>query len=166
MAVSNPLHTPTLRTSLRLLTALFALSAAACDDIDDLTPESEDLAPPEHVAADDQDDDAAEAPPHAGPDDLQAPIEPKAAHSMCCELDFASPFTINVRIPNPGPTVLTECSDLLAGSKQINYKVYHYYGSPAPFTGTTSGIPLGTTRVIPLSHSGYLNAMSCEAWYN
>lgn len=188
-----PHHIPTTATStpdtafatgrvLRALASLLALSMAACDDMDEFGPEAEqDLeadidddepelaadgpAADETVLPGDSSDD--EAPAMDGPDALQAPPDDPSAltSSMCCEVVFGDPFTVYVRIPNPGPTFLTDCSNYFAGQHNITYKVKHYYGSPAPYINTTAPIPLGSTRVIPLSYSGSMNAMSCEAWF-
>lgn len=161
---------------LQILLPLLALSAPACDDMD-AAPHDAEL---EEAVAEDELELVAEAEeaedgeaggasqaPGLGPDALQAaPSDPLAAkRSMCCDIEYYGPFEVYARIVNPGPTVLTECSDFFAGSHQIQFKVNHYYGTPAPFFGVTAPIPLGTTRAIPLSHPGALGALSCEAWY-
>ncbi|WP_434416765.1 hypothetical protein [Nannocystis pusilla] len=176
MTEKSSLSCSRLARKLQILVPLLALSAPGCDDMD-AVPHDAEL---EEAAAEDELELAAEADeaeeaeeaeasqaPALGPDELQAaPADPLAAkHSMCCEIVYGDPFEVYARIVNPGPTFLTDCSDIFAGSHTIQYKVNHYYGSPAPFTGSTAPIPLGTTRVIPLSHPGSLGALSCEAWY-
>ncbi|MFY0541468.1 hypothetical protein [Nannocystis pusilla] len=165
-----------LARKLQILVPLLALSAPACDDMDDVSHDAEleavadegalELVAEAEEAEEAEDAEASQA-PGLGPDELQAaPSDPLAAkHSMCCEIVYGDPFEVYARIVNPGPTFLTDCSDIFAGSHTIQYKVNHYYGSPAPFTGSTAPIPLGTTRVIPLSHPGSLGALSCEAWW-
>lgn len=165
-----------LARKLQILVPLLALSAPACDDMDDVLHDAEleaaaaedelELAAAAEEVEEAEDGEASQA-PGLGPDQLQAaPSDPLAAkHSMCCEIVYGDPFQVYARIVNPGPTILTDCSSILAGSHTIQYKVNHYYGSPAPFTGSTAPIPLGTTRVIPLSHPGSLGALSCEAWF-
>lgn len=155
---------------IRVLMPVLALSAAACDDMEELAQDAE----AELVEAADEADelalpkdgaDAEDSRPD-GPDTLQAaPQDPVAlTPSVCCELEFDDPFQVSVRLTNPGPTILAPCSDLFAGQSNLIFKVTHTFGSPAPFFGTTGPLPLGQTRVIPLSHSGYMNAFSCEAF--
>lgn len=151
------------------LMALLTLPAAACDGVDEDVPESDlgsivdEDGPELAVRADDEADPTLDAAVHG----LQAmPGAPtKVVRSMCCELEYPSIFKINVRLRNPGPTGIGECSDFFAGEHPIFYKVNHIYGSPAPFIGITAPLPLGTTRAIELSHTDYLNAYSCEAYY-
>ncbi len=150
------------------LMALLTLPAAACDGVDEDAPES-DL---ESIVDEDEPELAVRAPGEAGPaldalQDLQTvPDDPtKVVRSMCCELEYPGNFKINVRLRNPGPTFISECSDFFAGQHQIFYKVNHIYGSPEPFVGITAPLPMGTTRAISLSHTDYLNAHSCEAFY-
>lgn len=176
MTEKSSLSCSRLARRLQILVPLLALSAAACDEMDDAPRDAEleeavaedelELAAEAEAAEEGEDGEASQV-PGLGPDELQAaPADPLAAkHSMCCEIVYYGPFEVYARIVNPGPTILTECSDLFAGSHSIQYKVNHYYGSPAPFTGVTAPIPLGTTRAIPLSHPGALGALSCEAWF-
>ncbi|PCC67709.1 hypothetical protein SAMN02745121_02346 [Nannocystis exedens] len=165
--------------ALRALVPLLALSAAACDDMDDVPHDAELEAPAapdelELVAEAPEAEEAAQpeegddSPGMDGPDELQAaPSDPVAAkHPMCCEIVYGSdPFDVKVFLDNPGPIILSDCSSINAGYFPIKYKVYHYYGIPAPYSGVTGPLPLGTAREIPLSYSGAPGAMSCEAWF-
>ncbi|WAS98011.1 hypothetical protein [Nannocystis punicea] len=157
-------------TRIRVWMPALALAAAACDDAEELGQDSEAELAEAADAADElalpEEDADAEQSPLEGPESLQAaPQDPAAlTPSVCCELEFEDPFLISVRLTNPGPVGIGPCSDFFAGQSNLIYKVTHAFGSPAPFFGTTGPLPLGSTRKIPLSHTGYLNAISCEAF--
>ena len=170
-----------LRKKLRTLVPLLALAGAACDDIDELDHEgelalddSEQRDEPELAAAPEAGEPApsegsgeADAPGLDRPDILQAaPTDPLAfKHAMCCELRFAPPFHVYIDLRNPGPTFLDDCSSIAAGDHPLTYKINHYYGNPGTFTGVTAPLPLGSKRSIELTHSGALNALSCEVYF-
>lgn len=176
--IEIPRPTSTLRRKLRMLVPLLALSGAACDGVDELDhaePELDDSELRDELAAAPEageptpSEDSADpgAPGPDGPDILRAaPTDPLAVkHNLCCELRFVPPFQVYLDLRNPGPTFLEDCSSIFAADHSTTYKITHHYGNPGIFTGVTAPLPLGSKRSIELTHSGAMNAVSCEAFF-
>ncbi|PCC72277.1 hypothetical protein SAMN02745121_01479 [Nannocystis exedens] len=146
-----------------------ALLATACDDPD----QEAELAALDDVEASDElaAEEAAEAEAAAGGlaehgiDVLQdRPDAAEGFASLCCTITFPSIFNPHVRLSTLASEGCSIGTNIPSGAL-ISYTVSHYYGTPGPFVGTTSG-PLNNNSVksVALTHSGSLDAMSCVAF--
>lgn len=154
---------------------LFALAlpcvllATACDDpdqeaelaaLDDIDA-SDELAAEEAAEA----EEAAGSPLEQGIDVVKdRPDTAKGVVSLCCSITFPSIFNPNVRLSTLASEGCSVSGGVPSGAL-ISYTVTHYFGSPGPFVGSSSGpIANNSTKLIPLSHTGSLDAMACTAF--
>ena len=150
------------------LTLPCVLLATACDD-----PEQEaELAALDAIEASDElaAEEAAEAEEAAGSpldqsiDVLKDRPDPaKGFATLCCTIDYPSTFDPHARLStlsSEGCSIGTN----IPGHAVISFQVTHYWGSPGPFNGVTTG-PLAnnSTKSVALTHSGSLDAMACTA---
>ncbi|WAS92578.1 hypothetical protein [Nannocystis punicea] len=150
----------------------FALLATACDD----PAQEAELAALDDVEASDklaaeeaEEAEAAEAAAGGLADqDIDAltdrPDPAKGFATLCCDITFPTIFNPNARLSTLASEGCSIGTNIPSGAL-IQYTVTHYFGSPAPFIGNTSG-PLAnnSTKLIPLSHTGSLDALDCSAF--
>ncbi|KYF56671.1 hypothetical protein BE08_35525 [Sorangium cellulosum] len=65
---------------------------------------------------------------------------------------------------NEAASIKNTSAHAIPDHAKISYTVTHYYNSPTPFYGSTTGpLAKGATKSISLSHPGYLHAYGCSA---
>lgn len=154
---------------------LFALAlpcvllATACDDPDQEAELAalDDIEASDELAAEEaaQAEEAAGSPLEHGIDVLKDRPDPsKGFATLCCTIDYPSIFNPHARLSTLSSEGCSIGTNIPAGAV-ISYTVTHYFGSPGPFVGSTSG-PLAnnSTKSVALTHSGSLDAMACTAF--
>ncbi|WP_437979108.1 hypothetical protein WMF11_24295 [Sorangium sp. So ce295] len=76
---------------------------------------------------------------------------------LACSITYPSMFNVTASIKNTSIYAIPDYA-------KLSYTVTHYYGSPAPFYGSTTGpLAKGATKNVSLSHQGALDAYGCSA---
>ncbi|MDC0717405.1 hypothetical protein [Nannocystis bainbridge] len=165
MTITSRIHRFVYRTSFALALPGMLL-AVACDDPDqeaELARLGEDDL--ELAAEDAEAEEAAEG--LADHDLAELTDRPDVAEGfvpLCCTITSPSIFNFDARLSTLSSEGCAVPGGIPAGAI-ISYTVQHYWGSPAPYTGYTTGpIANNSTKSVPLTHGGSLDALSCSAF--